>query len=615
MVRETSSDFLRIDLSAGKIRKIISACKSESIHRTVHFSVVNNGTPIDLSNIFYAEILINRVDGTKSDNACIIDGEDIQYTLRSNDVSVVGENEAHLMLTFLDGTVLETPVFYINVFSTFYDQDALQSQNEYTTLTQQVLNAKGYAEDAQSEAVSAQGYASNAQGYADSASTNASETTILRSETAVDLASTSEYMANASAYASAAASDAAVATSNAGSTSADVVTAGSLTSQTAEKASEAANYMASTSNYNASASTHASTASSNASQTASDKSETANYMASASAFENSASEDAAYAHSCAVVAEEAAESAVAGGLKLGETDKTAYRGDRGKAAYNHAQITGNPHGTTYIDVGADASGAAASALSSANGYTDTAVGALHRNIYSYTNTAAASKTKVITLTDNNITLRDGDILYVNFAETNSYNSTAVDYVVFDIAGVEYDIVSFVTPSGQISRPTSISKAYYGEASTFCTYKVDVTNHHLYWLQHSVDANTGWCPQALGIGFGVCDTAAATAAKEVTINNYTLLTHGIVTVKFTYSVPANATLNVSGKGAKAIYFNSAAITADIISAGDKALFIYDGTRYHLIAVDNSISKIADLTSRVASLEAKIGYPIEPPSNNS
>lgn len=53
-------------------------------------------------------------------------------------------------------------------------------------------------------------------------------------------------------------------------------------------------------------------------------------------------------------------------LALGETVSTAYRGDRGKTAYDHSQITsGNPHGTTYSDVGADAAGAAASAQAAA----------------------------------------------------------------------------------------------------------------------------------------------------------------------------------------------------------------------------------------------------------
>ena len=39
-------------------------------------------------------------------------------------------------------------------------------------------------------------------------------------------------------------------------------------------------------------------------------------------------------------------------LALGETSSTAYRGDRGKIAYDHSQTTGNPHNTTATDVDA-----------------------------------------------------------------------------------------------------------------------------------------------------------------------------------------------------------------------------------------------------------------------
>ena len=40
------------------------------------------------------------------------------------------------------------------------------------------------------------------------------------------------------------------------------------------------------------------------------------------------------------------------GLALGETASTAYRGDRGKTAYDHSQeTTGNPHNTTKADIG------------------------------------------------------------------------------------------------------------------------------------------------------------------------------------------------------------------------------------------------------------------------
>lgn len=44
--------------------------------------------------------------------------------------------------------------------------------------------------------------------------------------------------------------------------------------------------------------------------------------------------------------------AIGSDLALGETASTAYRGDRGKIAYDHSQIkTGNPHGTKAYDIG------------------------------------------------------------------------------------------------------------------------------------------------------------------------------------------------------------------------------------------------------------------------
>lgn len=43
---------------------------------------------------------------------------------------------------------------------------------------------------------------------------------------------------------------------------------------------------------------------------------------------------------------------IAGGVALGETAQTAYRGDRGKDAYDHSQLTsGNPHNVSKSDVG------------------------------------------------------------------------------------------------------------------------------------------------------------------------------------------------------------------------------------------------------------------------
>ena len=60
------------------------------------------------------------------------------------------------------------------------------------------------------------------------------------------------------------------------------------------------------------------------------------------------------------------------------------------------------------------------------------------------------------------------------------------------------------------------------------------------------------------------------------------------VKFTYAVPANSTMNINSRGAKEIWHRGAKITANKIKAGDLATFVYDGTRYQLVANDRYIT---------------------------
>ena len=59
---------------------------------------------------------------------------------------------------------------------------------------------------------------------------------------------------------------------------------------------------------------------------------------------------------------------ISASLALGETSSTAYRGDRGKAAYDHISATNNPHSVTCSQIGAlTTSGTAAKATADANG--------------------------------------------------------------------------------------------------------------------------------------------------------------------------------------------------------------------------------------------------------
>ena len=77
-----------------------------------------------------------------------------------------------------------------------------------------------------------------------------------------------------------------------------------------------------------------------------------------------------------------------------------------------------------------------------------------------------------------------------------------------------------------------------------------------------------------------------------MSNYELKTGGIVAIKFSANVPANATLNINSKGAKSVYYRGAAITAGIIQNGDIAYFMYDGTNYTLLGTDRSVGEMTD-----------------------
>ena len=89
---------------------------------------------------------------------------------------------------------------------------------------------------------------------------------------------------------------------------------------------------------------------------------------------------------------------------------------------------------------------------------------------------------------------------------------------------------------------------------------------------------------IGFGTAACDTAAATAAKTVTVSNFILMKNGIVTVRFTNgNTAASATLNVSGSGAKPIYLNGQPVQPGDIRAGMKVMLQYNGTQWDIASL--------------------------------
>ena len=97
-------------------------------------------------------------------------------------------------------------------------------------------------------------------------------------------------------------------------------------------------------------------------------------------------------------------------------------------------------------------------------------------------------------------------------------------------------------------------------------------------------------------YGECSTAAATAAKTVTVgaSNFSLITGAEIIVKFTITNTAeNPTLSVNSTTAKAIYYKGSPINKDVLTAGAVYKLVYDGTYWQVIGdiVDNEFTALS------------------------
>ena len=193
--------------------------------------------------------------------------------------------------------------------------------------------------------------------------------------------------------------------------------------------------------------------------------------------------------------------------------------------------------------------------------------------YGTCDTASATAEKIVSIpTDSTWILKKNAIIFVKFSNSNSATSCTLNVNGTGAKSIWYN-----------------NAVYTGNSVIVCGY-ANRTHMYIYdgtywvWVSSGSDSNTIYSNASLGQGYGTCTTAEATVAKIVTLSGYALVVGGIVSVKFTYAVPASATLNINKRGAKAIYRHGSAITAGIIKAGDTATFIYNGSQYHLISID-------------------------------
>lgn len=215
-------------------------------------------------------------------------------------------------------------------------------------------------------------------------------------------------------------------------------------------------------------------------------------------------------------------------------------------------------------------------------------------VYATCETAAATAAKVVTVSSStNWSLSVGSVVMVYFTTSNSASNVTLNVNGSGAYPIWYNNAEY----------TSTGTQYTGYAKRVINYMFNGT--HWVWIGSSYDSNTTYKNVSLGHGYATCDTAEATTAKVGTLASYSLTLGGIVAVKFTYAVPANATLNINSKGAKNIFYRGAKITAGIIKAGDIATFIYDGTQYQLLSIDRWQNDINAISEEIVDLKAQLG----------
>jgi hypothetical protein len=210
--------------------------------------------------------------------------------------------------------------------------------------------------------------------------------------------------------------------------------------------------------------------------------------------------------------------------------------------------------------------------------------AVNGTFYGVCDTAAGTFAKTVEIDGFPSTLTAGTRVTIKFTYASA-NTDASNPMTLNVSGTgAYTIYRYGTTLAD--NGTTTSGWIAGAVQTF-TFDGNGWVRE-YW------SNTTYTNVSLGQGYATCSTAATTTAKTASLSSYALTTGGIVSVKFTYDVPAGATLNINSKGAKAIYYRGSAITAGVIKAGDTATFIYS-TNYHLISVDKSINTAMHINS--------------------
>ena len=241
-------------------------------------------------------------------------------------------------------------------------------------------------------------------------------------------------------------------------------------------------------------------------------------------------------------------------LALGETSSTAYRGDYGKIAYEHAQSTNNPHNVVP-------------------------------SVYGYCYTERRAETKIVTI--NNFKLIPGMIIFIRFTYGVPYQA----YLNISNTGAKP-----IYYKGKINDlcVTENGNSDIIQAGDIVTFIYDAANNRYNLISTNIIGN-----QRMGSGDGYCDTAASVNEKSVSIKEYVRFEGGIVSIYFVNAVNANSRLKINNYSLAYMYYKNNIIGNNIIKAGDRATFMYSSSGYYLISLDRDFNDPITIDSSLST----------------
>ena len=173
---------------------------------------------------------------------------------------------------------------------------------------------------------------------------------------------------------------------------------------------------------------------------------------------------------------------------------------------------------------------------------------------------------------------------IEHSETTHAPADAEKNVIVGIQKNGVDVAVDSNRKSNITVPTKLSeltndKNFITASDNVATASKWATARNINGMLVQGDANR--------VNYGVCSTAATTAAKTVDCAGFTLITGAEITVKFTNTnSAAQPTLNVNNQGAKAIYYRGNIIPPSYLAEKRVYTFRYDGKNFELVGDINT-----------------------------